>query len=240
MRFVLIKKNIIVLTLSFITITLSSISSAAITISKSREVVNLDRVVYNWNSNDNEVLNYINRSDEHIFKFAQIAYDNGKPYREYIIKKARENNLPDEIFALAGVESSYLIDARSKAGAIGMWQFMTPTAREFGLIKRNSDNRKDWMKSTDAAMAYLSHLRDEHFYGDLELSVLAYNAGLGKVKRAIEKHQTTNVWDLVKDEKIFRKESIEYLPKFISYFNFYQMIDESESISGVFNNLVSK
>lgn len=222
----MLKKSFLI-TLSFLSITFSSISNSAITIVKSGSGVISDRVVYKWNSNDDVVLDYINRSDQHIFKFAEIAYESGKPYRSYITSKAREFNLPDEIFALAGVESSYIINARSKAGAIGMWQFMPPTAREFGLINRGGDNRKDWKKSTDTAMAYIKHLRDDHFMGDLELTILAYNAGLGKVKRAIEKHQTTDVWVLVKDETIFRRESIEYLPKFIAYFNFYQILDDS-------------
>ena len=216
------KNRFLFVMFSTISLLLPSISNAAISFNKSEFQNN---VAYAWNNNDDFLLKYITDNNEDTFHFAEVAYNRGKPYRDYIVKKAREYNLPDEIFALAGVESSYLINARSKSGAIGMWQFMTPTAREMGLINGRVDDRRDWKKSTDAAMKYLAHLRDDHFYGDLELSILAYNAGLGKVKRAIEKHQSVDVWYLIKDNKIFKQESIDYLPKFIAYFNLYQILD---------------
>ena len=199
-------------------------SNAEIIISKSG-----GKIHYGWDTDHEIILSYIDRKDQNILKFAEIAYDRGQKYRDYIVMKAREYDLPDEIFALAAIESSYLTNARSSAGAIGMWQFMRPTAREFGLVSGNKDHRTDWKKSTDAAMRYIKHLKDDHFYGDLELTILAYNAGLGKVKRAIEKNQTADVWELIKDKKTFRQESIDYLPKFMLYQNFFDILDQIDN-----------
>lgn len=183
---------------------------------------------YEWSDNDDSLLTYVKENKENIVKYATLAYAQGKPYRDYIEAMAEKHGVPKELYVLAAVESSYRTNAVSKAGATGMWQFMKGAAGDFGLRGGGFDNRKDWEKSTVAAMKYIKYLADEHFYGDYELAVLAYNAGVGTVKKAILKNQSADVWVIIKDKKSFQKESRDYLPKFIAYANYFKYLDQSK------------
>lgn len=181
---------------------------------------------YEWSDSDPTLLAYVKDEKDSIVKNASFAYQRGKPYREYIEAMAEKHGVPKELYVLAAVESAYKENVVSKAGATGMWQFMKGAAGEFGLRGGGYDNRKNWEKSTVAAMQYIKYLADEHFYGDYELAVLAYNAGLGNVKKAILKNQSADVWVIIKDKSIFQQESREYLPKFIAYANYFKYLDQ--------------
>lgn len=183
---------------------------------------------YEWSDNDDSLLTYVKENKEDIVKYATLAYTQGKPYRDYIEAMAEKHGVPKELYVLAAVESSYRTNAVSKAGATGMWQFMKGAAGDFGLRGGGFDNRKDWEKSTVAAMQYIKYLADEQFYGDYELAVLAYNAGVGTVKKAILKNQSADVWVIIKDKRSFQKESRDYLPKFIAYANYFKYLDQSK------------
>ncbi len=181
---------------------------------------------YEWSDDDSILLEYVKNNKEDIIRWASTSYNKGQKYRDYIEAMAKKEGVPKELFALAGVESGFNPNAVSNAGATGMWQFMKGTASDMGLRGSGRDNRKNWEKSTVAAIKYIKYLAEEHFYGDYELAVLAYNAGVGKVKKAILKNQSADVWVLIKDIKTFKKESREYLPKFIAYANYYKYLDQ--------------
>lgn len=181
---------------------------------------------YEWSDDDPILLEYVKNNREDIIRWASASYNKGQQYRDYIEAMAKKEGVPKELFALAGVESGFNPNAVSHAGATGMWQFMKGTASDMGLRGSGKDNRKNWEKSTVAAIKYIKYLAEEHFYGDYELAVLAYNAGVGKVKKAILKNQSADVWVLIKDKKTFKKESREYLPKFIAYANYYKYLDQ--------------
>lgn len=123
-----------------------------------------------------------------------------KPYLYYVATQLRENNLPMELALLPIVESAYNPFALSPSKAVGFWQFMPQTGRNFGL-KQNHwyDGRRDLVASTDAAVRYLKRL-NTMFNGDWLLSIAAYNAGEGTVRRAIEKNRKlgkgTDFWSL--------------------------------------------
>lgn len=99
------------------------------------------------------------------------------------------SDLPPELALLPFVESAYNPSARSPNGASGLWQITPATANLLGL-KRNQwyDGRNDIIRSTDAAIAYLSYL-NRKFDGDWLLSLAAYNSGEGTVARAISANQ---------------------------------------------------
>lgn len=181
---------------------------------------------YEWTDNDPFLLDYVKNNREDIVRWATTSYGKGQKYRDYIETMAEKEGVPKELFALAGVESSFNPNAISQAGATGMWQFMKGTANDVGLRGNGKDSRKNWEKSTVAAIKYIKYLAEEHFYGDYELAVLAYNAGVGRVKKAILKNQSADVWVLIKDTKSFQKESRDYLPKFIAYANYYKYLDQ--------------
>lgn len=126
--------------------------------------------------------------------------EQSKPYIYYVAGKLRENDMPMELALLPIVESAYNPFASSPSKAVGFWQFMPQTGRNFGL-KQNGwyDGRRDLVASTDAAVRYLKRL-NTMFNGDWLLSIAAYNAGEGTVSRAIEKNRKqgrgTDFWSL--------------------------------------------
>ena len=135
-------------------------------------------------------------------------------YLPLIKEQLQEAGLPQDLAYLAMIESGFSQTARSRARAVGMWQFIRATARKYGL-KVNSyvDERRDPIKSTRAAVEYLSELYDE--FDTWYLAVAAYNAGEGKIRRAIRKHGSTDFWELAQGRHL-RLETKRYVPKLIA------------------------
>jgi len=97
-------------------------------------------------------------------------------YFPYIERILAQNNMPEDLKYIAVVESSMLPHAGSSMGAMGYWQFMKHTGREYGLtIDRNIDERRNFFASTRAAAAYLQNLHD--LFGSWTLAAAAYNIG---------------------------------------------------------------
>lgn len=123
----------------------------------------------------------------------------------------RKKGLPEELAFTAMIESGYNPNAVSRAGAKGMWQFMAPTARRYGLrVDQWVDERLDPEKSTVAAAAYL---RDLHaLFGSWPLAQAAYNAGEVKVARAIRVTGSNDFWALARTNHL-RRETKEFVPQ---------------------------
>lgn len=138
----------------------------------------------------------------------------GQQYKEIVQNTLNENDLPEELFYLAMIESGYQNHARSPAQAVGVWQFISGTALRYGLkIDHYVDERKDPIRSTEAAAKYLRDLYN--IFGSWHLAMAAYNAGEMRILRAILKAKTRNFWELVAAEALPR-ETAEYVPKFIA------------------------
>lgn len=144
------------------------------------------------------------------------------PYLKYTKQVFHDKNMPEELAYLAFVESGYHPFARSSANALGMWQFMAPTARHCGLtINWWLDERLDPYKATQAAADYLQELYDE--FNDWYLALAAYNAGPGKIRRALTETGTDNFFDLmaandqITNSKIkIKQETADYVPRFLA------------------------
>lgn len=133
-------------------------------------------------------------------------------YFPMIEKKLAEHKLPEELKYLAIVESALDPHARSRSGAMGLWQLMAPTAGDLGVRMYHSvDERKDPYRSTDAALHYLAQLYDR--FGDWELALAAYNGGPNRVGRTMTSSNTNDYWVLRKD---LPKETANYVPAFIA------------------------
>jgi membrane-bound lytic murein transglycosylase D len=134
-------------------------------------------------------------------------------YFPIIEKKLAEYGLPDELKYLSIVESGLNPRAKSRAGAIGLWQFMYGTARVYNLhIDWYIDERMDPERSTDAACRYLSNLYNE--FNDWELALAAYNAGPGNVRKAIRRSgYKKKFWDIY---RYLPRETRAYLPQYVA------------------------
>lgn len=145
--------------------------------------------------------------------FARIVLGRSKLYFDMYEAKLAEHKLPLELKYLSVIESGLRPQVKSRAGALGLWQFMYGTGKMFGL-KDNSyiDERMDPEKSTDAACRYLKQLYN--IYGDWNLALAAYNAGPGNVNKAIRRSgNKTTYWEV---RPFLPKETQGYVPNFIA------------------------
>lgn len=122
--------------------------------------------------------------------------------------------MPMELRNLAVIESALNPNAVSKAGATGLWQFMTSTAQGEGLeVNSLVDERRDPYRSTDAAARYLKKLFDT--YGDWTLAIAAYNCGPGNVNKALRRAGggKKDFWEIY---NFLPTETRNYIPAFIA------------------------
>jgi pSer/pThr/pTyr-binding forkhead associated (FHA) protein len=142
-------------------------------------------------------------------------------YYPEITKVFRENNLPEELAYVAMLESGYNPQAKSAAGAVGLWQFMPGTARDFGMtVSPTQDDRLDPARSTRAAAEYFKDLIA--IFGSSKsvmLAMAAYNAGEGRVIAALRKIEDPvndrDFWHLYRIG-CFAEETREYIPRVIA------------------------
>lgn len=137
-------------------------------------------------------------------------------------QKLSAKGLPLELKYLPVIESALNPCARSRVGATGLWQFMVATGRTYGLeINSLVDERRDPLKSTDAAVRFLSDLYD--IYKDWHLVIAAYNCGPGNVNKAIRyANGKRNYWDIY---PYLPSETRSYVPIFIAanyIMNYYE------------------
>jgi membrane-bound lytic murein transglycosylase D len=147
--------------------------------------------------------------------FVEKVGERSSPYIHYIVERLEERGMPMELALLPMIESAYNPFAYSPADAVGLWQFIPSTGRHFNLRQTSwYDGRRDVLASTNAAMNYLSRLH-EMFNGDWLLALAAYNAGEGRVSRAIERNQQlglpTDYWNLPLPD-----ETRNYVPKLLA------------------------
>ncbi|UZP66339.1 LysM peptidoglycan-binding domain-containing protein [Desulfovibrio mangrovi] len=142
-------------------------------------------------------------------------------YLPYARKVFKEKGLPDEVVYLAFVESGFNPNAYSRAGAAGMWQFMPYTGRKYGLkYDWWIDERRDPFKATHAAADYLNKLYAD--FGDWYLAIAAYNAGEGKIGRAMKDTGAESFFELTQQnyklshKAQLRQETRHYVPKFLA------------------------
>jgi murein DD-endopeptidase MepM/ murein hydrolase activator NlpD len=117
-------------------------------------------------------------------------------YKTFLWQKLKKKGMPVELLAVPFMESGYDNSRISSARAAGLWQFISSTARRYGLTVNNQvDERYHVDKATDAAISYYNHLLSiDDFDRDWRLVLLAYNTGESRLKKAIKEQGTKNPW----------------------------------------------
>ena len=139
-------------------------------------------------------------------------------YDELVRGKLRGRGMPEELLYLAMIESGLKPRAVSRVFAVGLWQFMSPTALQYGLrMDEWVDERRDPVRATDAALDYLQWLHGR--FGSWYLAAAAYNAGPGRVERVLRRHAQGRTGD----EDVYwevldhlPRETREYVPRLVA------------------------
>lgn len=132
-------------------------------------------------------------------------------YRPFMNEIFEREELPTDLTFLPLLESAFNMKAYSKASASGLWQFIESTGKIFKL--RNNywvDERRDPVKSTEAAIGYFKKLYRD--FGDWHLALASYNCGEGRVRRTMKKMSQNNYWGLE-----LPQETMNYVPLYIAY-----------------------
>ena len=152
----------------------------------------------------------------------ELALERQSRYAPMIHERLRKAGLPDDMIFLPLIESWFDPNAYSRAAAVGMWQFMTRTAKGVGMrVDWWIDDRRDPVRATDGAMIFLKQLNAN--FGSIYLAAAAYNGGPGRVSRGLEQH-ATKLAGSVGDEQFFvlaaskalHTETSDYVPKLIA------------------------
>lgn len=147
-------------------------------------------------------------------KFFSLYVERAGRYAPMIGTILEQNDLPRDLIFLAMAESGFNNQAKSVAAAVGPWQFMPATGKSYSLNQNwYVDERRDPVKATIAAAQYLGKLYDD--FGAWEIATAAYNAGEGKLGRAIKKYKTRDFWKLTKG-KYLKSETKNYVPKIMA------------------------
>lgn len=147
--------------------------------------------------------------------YFQPIFKRAPLYLGYITAQLERSKMPLELALLPFVESAYNPFAYSRSGAAGLWQFIPSTGDHMGLTRNWwYDGRRDIVRSTDAAIRYLSYL-NKRFEGDWLLTLAAYNGGEGTVSRAMRRNvragKATDFWSLD-----LSRETSAYVPQLLA------------------------
>jgi membrane-bound lytic murein transglycosylase D len=168
---------------------------------------------------DIDVANYETRRD--VSRWVQVfsvsarrtmqeAISRGTRYDAMLRRKFREAGLPEDMTYLALIESFYKTHALSRARALGMWQFMAPTARSVGMrVDSWVDERRDPVRATEGAIDFLTDLHNA--YGSWYLAAAAYNGGPGRVSRGLSRF-SEELDGVEGDDRFFALAEQRYLP----------------------------
>lgn len=169
-------------------------------------------------------------------QYLQQVTNNASPYISHIMEQLEKRKMPGELALLPMIESSFNPDAISEKGATGIWQLGAKTGKRYGL-KQNGwyDDRTNVTAATNAALSYLQFLHQE-FDGDWFLALAAYNAGEGRVRRAINRNlaenKPTDFWSLN-----LPQQTKNFVPKLLALASLIKHADIKDMATFKFKNI---
>jgi membrane-bound lytic murein transglycosylase D len=172
---------------------------------------------------DSDIPLTVNNKVEYFIRYFQTS--GKKAFSKWLSRSERfipmmrqvleKEGLPEDLVYLAMIESGFSPHAYSVAAAVGPWQFMSGTGRNYSLrINSWIDERRDPLKSTVAAALYLKELY-ALFNNDWYLAAAGYNAGENKILRAISRYNSRDFWELSKGTYL-KRETKDYVPKLLA------------------------
>ena len=161
---------------------------------------------------NDRVLSFVELFQGRLHTFLVQGMERGHRYLPMVRRVFAEEGVPEELVYVPLVESAFKSNALSRAAARGLWQFMPATGGEYGL-KQNwfIDERSDPEKATRAAARYLKAL-NTMFDGDWNLALASYNAGPGRVQRAMRQSRQSDYWRLTATSRYLPRETRDYVP----------------------------
>jgi len=168
------------------------------------------------------VTQYVDIFTGRLREYMQRSISRGTRYDTMLRRRFREAGLPEDMTYLALIESSYSPHAYSKAAAVGMWQFMAPTAKGIGMrVDWWIDERRDPMRATEGAIDFLTDLHNA--YGSWYLAAAAYNGGPGRVSRGLKRFEDAldgsegeDRFFALAEQRYLPSETKAYVPKLIA------------------------
>jgi membrane-bound lytic murein transglycosylase D len=160
-----------------------------------------------------------------VLQWIDYFQGSGRPHMERYLSRStrympamkkilKEQGLPEDLIYIALIESGFSSTAKSSASAVGYWQFIRPTGKHYGLrIDANVDERRDFVRSTEAAADYFKGLYN--LFGAWYLAIASYNVGENRVKNVVMKYHTRDFWKLARENKL-PDETVNYVPKFLA------------------------
>jgi membrane-bound lytic murein transglycosylase D len=166
-------------------------------------------------------INYYTKRDAARFK---RHVKNGVKFKKIVEKVFEEEGLPKDLFYVGLIESGFNTHIRSRASAVGPWQFIKGTAVRYTLrVDKQIDERRSIYKATYGAAQYFKDLYN--IFGSWELALCAYNAGEYRIINAIRKGNTRDYKALV-SKKLLPKETIFYIPKVVAAKKLFQSVSK--------------
>jgi len=146
-------------------------------------------------------------------KLIHDILENAMEYRLYVRKTVQDRGVPGELEYLPVVESGYKTSAKSRSGALGMWQFMENSVKPFLTLNEYVDERLDPWKSTEGG---ISKLQDNYrTFNDWLLAIGSYNCGVGAMNKAIRRGESRDFWELC-EKGVVSAQTKDYVPKLIA------------------------
>ncbi len=189
---------------------------------KSYTINNMDKLELHYHQKHFDFwVKYFSEKERDLF----LRYvNNGAKFRNVIEEIMRSHGIPEDLFFVGLIESGYNTFIKSKAAAVGPWQFIKATGKRYKLrVDSYVDERTHIIKSTEAAAQYFKDLYN--IFGSWELALVAYNKGEYGIIRAIRKGKTRDYMELV-NRKLIPTETIYYVPKVAAVREIYNNPDK--------------